>query len=186
MKSASRAERMFRRLLHLFPAEFRGDFGDEMAQTFGDQRRETLAHGGSMGLARLWWDTVRGVVTTAPREHWDLFQQDIRYGLRNLRRNPGFTAVAIIALAVGIGANTAVFTIVNGVLLSSLPFHRPDQLVLMYEQVPNVPTRFDFSAPDFEIVRDAARSFSGMAAYRTATFELSGIAQPERIVNFPC
>jgi putative ABC transport system permease protein len=181
MKSASRAERMFRRLLRLFPAEFRGDFGDEMAETFDQQRRDTLQHGGSMGLARLWWDTVRGIATTAPREHWDLFRQDIRYGLRNLRRNPGFTAVAVAALAVGIGANTSVFTIVNGVLLSALPFDRPDRLVLMYEQVPGVPMRFDFSAPDFDIVRDTARSFAGMAAYRSVTYELSGIAAPERI-----
>jgi putative ABC transport system permease protein len=181
MKPASRAERVFRRLLRLFPAEFRGDFGDEMADAFDQQRRDTLEHGGSMGLARLWWDTVRGIITTAPREHWDLFRQDTRYGLRNLRRNPGFTAVAVAALAVGIGANTAVFTIVNGVLLSALPFDRPDRLVLMYEQVPDLPVRFDFSAPDFEIVRDAARAFASMAAYRTASYELSGIAQPERI-----
>src|SRR6476661_7930198 len=76
---AVRAERLFRRLLRLFPAEFRGDFGDDMAQTFGDQRRHTLVHGGTMGLARLWWDTVRGVATTAPREHWDLLCQDVRY-----------------------------------------------------------------------------------------------------------
>src|SRR5262249_49804521 len=70
---------------------------------------------------------------------------------------------------------------VNGVLLSALPFDRPDRLVLMYEQVPDVAIRFDFSAPDFEIVRAAARSFSSMAAYRNASYELSGIAQPERI-----
>src|SRR5262249_55553600 len=84
MKSASRAERVFRRLLRLFPAEFRGDFGDEMAEAFDQQRRDTVEHGGSMGLARLWWDTLRGIITTAPREHWDLFRQDTRYGLRNL------------------------------------------------------------------------------------------------------
>jgi len=134
-----------------------------------------------MGLARLWWDTVRGVVTTAPREHWDLLCQDIRYALRNLRRNAAFAAVAVAALAVGIGANTAVFSIVNGVLLAALPFNEPQHLVLMFEQVPNVQTRFDFSAPDFEIVRNATRSFSGMAAYRTTTYELSEVAHSERV-----
>jgi predicted permease len=177
----SRSDRIFRRLLRLFPAEFRGDFGDDMARTFHDHRLDTLARGGTMGLVALWWDTVRGVAATAPREHLDLLRQDVRYGLRNLRRNPGFTAVAVVALAVGIGANTAVFTIVNGVLLSALPYKDPHELVLMFEQVPDVPTRFDFSAPDFEIVRGAARSFSGMAAYRNATYELSGVAQPERV-----
>jgi predicted permease len=180
----SRADRFFRRLLRLFPADFRGDFGDDMATTFDDQRRDILARGDRMAALRLWWDTVHGIVTTAPPEHVDLLRGDVRYALRNLRRNPGFTIVAVLALAVGIGANTAVFTIVNGVLLAALPYKDPQQLVLMYEKVPEAPVdKFDYSAPDFEIVRDAARSYAGMAAYRNAGYELSGIAEPERLTG---
>src|SRR5438874_1168457 len=80
----SRAERLFRRLLRLFPADFRGDFGDDMAATFNDQRRDVLAHGGSMAALRLWWETIRGIATTAPGEHLDLLRGDVRYALRGL------------------------------------------------------------------------------------------------------
>jgi len=179
----SRADRFFKRLLRLFPAEFRGDFGDDMAATFSDQRRDVLARGGSMAALRLWWDTIRGVLTTAPREHLDLLRGDIRYALRNLRRNPGFTIVAVLALAVGIGANTAVFTIVNGVLLRALPYRNPGELVTMFEKVPGAPVdKFGFSAPDFEIVRDASRSYTGMFTYRNETVELSGVGESQRVV----
>ena len=180
----SRADRVYKRLLRLFPADFRGDFGDDMSATFSDQRRDVLAQGDLMAALRLWWDTIRGILTTAPREHLDLLQGDVRYALRNLRRNPGFTIVAVLALAVGIGANTAVFSIVNGVLLQALPYKDPHALVTIFERMPGAPVdHFDFSAPDFEIVREAARSYSGMFAYRNSTFELSGIGESERVIG---
>jgi len=137
-----------------------------------------------MAALRLWWDTIRGILTTAaPREHLDLLIGDVRYALRNLRRNPGFTIVAVLALAVGIGANTAVFTIVNGVLLRALPYRNPGELVTMFEKVPGAPVdKFGFSPPDFEIVRDASRSYTGLFAYRNETVELSGVGEPQRVV----
>jgi putative ABC transport system permease protein len=177
-----RGDRIFRRLLRLFPAEFRRDFGDDMTRTFEDQRGDVAARGGSMAHLRLWRDTVVGILTTAPREHWDLLRQDVLYGLRNLRRSPGFAAVAIAALAVGIGANTAIFSIVNGVLLEPLAYRESDRLVTLFEQIPGAPVRFGFSAPDFTIVRGATRSFDGMAAYRNVSYELSGLAESERVI----
>jgi putative ABC transport system permease protein len=180
----SRADQVFRRLLRLFPADFRGDFGDDMAATFHDQRRDVLAQGDSMATFRLWWDTIRGIVTTAPHEHVDLLRGDVRYALRGLRRNPGFTAVAVLALAIGIGANAAVFTIVDGVLIQALPYEDPDALVTIFEKIPNAPVdKFAFSAPDFEILREIARSYRGVAAYRNAHYELSGVGQPESLVG---
>jgi len=117
------------------------------------------------------------------RSGWDTVRGDVRYALRNVRRNPGFTIVAVLALAVGIGANTAVFTIVNGVLLRALPYRQPGELVAMFEKVPGAPvSKFGFSAPDFEIVRDASRSYTGMFAYRNETVELSGAGEPQRVV----
>ncbi|HEY2380064.1 MAG TPA: ABC transporter permease [Terriglobia bacterium] len=111
----------------------------------------------------------------------DQLWQDIRYGIRQLRSHPGFTCIAVATLAIGIGANTAVFTIVNGVLLESLPYKHPEQLVMMFERLPGWPEKFGFSPPDFELIRRESRSFSGMAAYRTASYELAGIAQPQRL-----
>ena len=179
----ARGDRFFRRLLRLFPAEFRGDFGADMTRTFEDQRDEVAARGGNMGFWRLWRDTVVGILTTAPREHWDLLRQDVLYGLRNLRRSPGFAAIAIAALATGIGANTAIFSIVNGVLLEPLPFREPDGLVTVFERIEGAPVdRFGFSAPDFAVVRGATRSFDGMAAFRNVSFELSGLAESERAI----
>jgi putative ABC transport system permease protein len=177
----SRADRFFRRLLRLFPADFRGDFGDEMAATFRDQRRDALAERGSMGALRLWWDTLRGIVATAPREHLEVLRGDVGYALRTLRRQTGFTLVAVLALAIGIGANSAVFSVINGVLLEAFPYKDPRGLVLLFEQLPNAPFKFGFSPPDFEIVRELARSYTGLAAYRTMGYELSGLATPQRV-----
>jgi hypothetical protein len=179
----SRADRVFRRLLRLFPSEFRADFGDDMTETFRDHREAALKSGSIRGGFALWWQTIAGVARTAPREHVAQLSTDVRYALRNLRRHRTFTAISVLALAVGIGANTAVFTIVDGVLLRSLPYEKPDDLMAIFEKLPGAPVaKFQFSAPDFEIVRSATRSFSGMIAYRSGQLELSGVGEPEQII----
>ncbi|HEY1339712.1 MAG TPA: ABC transporter permease [Bryobacteraceae bacterium] len=107
--------------------------------------------------------------------------RDFRYGLRNLRRNPGFAIVAVATLAIGIGAATAVFSIVNGVLFEAFPYQDPRQLVLVFERLPGSRTKHGISPPDFEILRREARSFTAMAAYRNVEYELSGIAESRRL-----
>ncbi len=91
--------------------------------------------------------------------------QDLRYAVRRLARSPGFTAVAVLTLGLGIGANSAIFSVVNGVLLRSLPFEEPDRLVQLYTAYPDDETRYPLSPPDFMSFHEEARSFSDVAAY---------------------
>src|SRR5260370_16064114 len=106
--------------------------------------------------------------------------QDIRYGLRMLGKNPGFTAVVVLTLALGIGANTALFSIVNGVLLKPLPFEQPDRLVSLYTRTPEF-SRASISYPNFLDWRRDNHSFSAMAAFRGENFNLSGIGDAQRV-----
>ena len=106
--------------------------------------------------------------------------EDVRYGLRMLRKNPGFTAIAMLTLGLGIGANTAVFSIVNGVLLNSLPFRDPDKLVVLFESKPNF-KEGSISYPNFLDWQRDNRSFTSIAAYRPDSFILTGAGEPEQI-----
>ncbi|HEY6466540.1 MAG TPA: ABC transporter permease [Candidatus Acidoferrales bacterium] len=106
--------------------------------------------------------------------------QDVRYAIRILAKAPGFTIIAILTLALGIGANTALFSVVDGVLLNPLPYAQPDRLVAIYTHT----STFDHSSisyPNFlDWVHDN-RSFSGMAAFRGDTMNMTGMGEPERL-----
>jgi predicted permease len=106
--------------------------------------------------------------------------QDLKFGLRMLAKSPGITVVAIITLALGIGANTALFSVVNGVLLSPLPYEQPDRLVSLYTGTTYY-NRISVSYPNFlDWARDN-RSFSTLAAYRQDNFNLTGMGETERV-----
>ena len=106
---------------------------------------------------------------------------DCRYGLRQLRKNPGFTAVAVLTLALGIGATTAIFGVVYGVLLRPLPFPRADQIVLIYEVMPGFGLNMPFNAPDFRAFSERQRAFASLAIYSNQHYEISGGAASERV-----
>ena len=106
--------------------------------------------------------------------------QDIRYGLRALRAKPSFTIIAVLALALGIGANTAIFSVINGVLLKPLPYRDSDKLVRIWEKWGGF-DKGSVSYLNFHDWRDQNRSFEKMAAYRWAGYNLSGGEQPERV-----
>jgi predicted permease len=106
--------------------------------------------------------------------------QDIRYGLRTLGKNPGFAAIAILTLALGIGANTALFSVVNGVLLNPLPFPNPDQLYELYSKTP-VDEHSSISYLNFLDWRKDNHSFSTLGAFRASDMNLTGAGEPERL-----
>jgi putative ABC transport system permease protein len=109
-------------------------------------------------------------------------RQDLRYAIRNLRQSPGYAAVTILTLALGIGANTAIFSVVNGVLLEPLPYPQPERLVFISSQFPALGfDQFWVSAPEFLEFRERNRSFEDVGAYRAGAVNLGTEDQPRRV-----
>src|SRR5262245_42901754 len=108
--------------------------------------------------------------------------QDFSYGLRLLRKNPGVTAIAVLTLALAIGANTAIFSVVNAVLLNPLPFSKPDRLVTFWLSAPQkgLPV-VELPQGLFVYFRDRNRTFEKMAIYGSAGFNLTGAGEAERL-----
>ncbi len=107
---------------------------------------------------------------------------DLRYALRMLRKSPGFTTVALAVLTIGIGANVAIFSVVNTVLLRPLPYHDPARLVMIWESLPGIGFgQVGTATGEYLDYRDHNRVFSGIAGYKNDTANLTGSGQPERI-----
>jgi putative ABC transport system permease protein len=113
----------------------------------------------------------------------DSLGQDLRYALRTLRTSPGFTAIAILTLALGIGANTAIFSLVSAVLLKPLPFVEPSRLVLLWEDFTAIkgPSRVEPAAATVVEWKRRTSSFEGIAMLATQPYNLTGDGEPERL-----
>jgi hypothetical protein len=110
----------------------------------------------------------------------DTLLQDLRFGLRLLMRQPTFTLIVVFTLALGIGANTAIFSVVNGALLRPLPYPAPERLVAVWGFHPETGQE-EASLPDFRDWREGTPAFESMAAYVPLFFNLTGDGEPERI-----
>ncbi|HET6169839.1 MAG TPA: ABC transporter permease [Terracidiphilus sp.] len=181
-KTSSVSQKFFQLLLRAFPFDFRTNYGSEMEDVFHDQRREVEERGGIMGFFKLWAETISGMFRTAPREHWDIFRQDCAYAFRVMRSNKGFTAIAVLTLALGIGANTAIFSVVHSVLIRPLPYTQGQQLIFIRQQAKKINVDdMGWSVPEIIDFRGQNQTLSSLVEYHVMSFTLFGHGDPDRV-----
>jgi predicted permease len=167
--------RFYRLLLHLYPRTFRQDYARELETTFDRE------HGDGSPVTRA-LAAAADVVPNAFAAHWDLLRQDLRYTARTLARSRGFAITAILVVALGVGANTAAFSLADFVLLRPLPFPRPDRLVKIWEHPPGY-GQMELSPANYRDWRALNRSFQSMGAYVVSAFNLVGAGAPQRLAG---
>jgi putative ABC transport system permease protein len=202
----ARSDRAFRVMLHAFPRPFRDVYAEDMRATFHD-RLDDARRRGRLALARAWLRTSINVMAAGlkerrrssltlapdgvppaptPRGHlMNGWTQDLRHAFRRLMREPAYASFVVLTLALGIAANVAVFTIVDGVLLTALPYDQPDRLVFVWgkflpESGFDFP-KFSLSAPELLDYRAETRSMSAIAGWLNASVTVGGPGEePER------
>ncbi len=176
--------RIYRLLLYLYPASFRADYAAEMEAIFRSQLRD--ARGGAR--IGLWFAVVHEVIMNAPAVHWDILKQDVRYSARTLNRARGFALTAVLVTALGIGANTAAFSVADFVLLRPLPFADPDALVRLCEG-PRTGAGWgcmnELSPANYRDFKAMSSSFESMGAFTGAGVNLVGVGEPRRLEIAP-
>ena len=167
--------RFYRALLHLYPSSFRREYGAELCGLYDVRSRQT---GRGLPMLVLWLGTIVEVCANAAAAHWDVLRHDLRYTARTLARSPGFALTAILVTALGIGANTAAFSVADFVLLRPLPFAQPDGLVKLWERQPNY-SRLELSPPNYRDYKAEAHSFATMGAFHSTSVNVVGAGEPE-------
>ena len=168
--------RLYRLLLHLYPASFRNEYADEMCSVFARRLRDASA----IALPAFWIGVLFEVLFNALAVHADILQQDLRYTARGLARTPGFAITAILVVALGIGANTAAFSLADQSLLRPLPFPDSSRLVRIWETESGY-SHFEPSPANYRDWKAMNHSFSAMGYYTNAALNLVGRGEPERV-----
>ncbi len=169
--------RFYRLLLHLYPASFRNEYGEQMSLIF-DQRRRAAS--GTAAAVLLWIESLLEIGSNAIMVHWDLLRQDMRYAARMLRRSPGFALTAVLIVALGIGATTAAFSVTDFVLLRPLPFPDPSRLVSVWEHTPGY-NRMELSPANYRDWKGESKSFERIGAYVNMPVNMTGKEEPLRL-----
>ena len=169
---------LYRLLLHLYPSSYRAEYGDEMTAIFAQELQR------SSGAARLgiWMSAVADAISNAAGLHWEIVRRDLRYSVRSLRQSPGFTITALLLITVGIGANAAIFTLADFVLVRPLPFPESQRLVKVWEKHPGY-SMMELSPANYRDFKAGANSFTSLAAYTDMAMNLVGQGEPQRVVG---
>jgi putative ABC transport system permease protein len=171
-------ERVYRRLLRLYPRDFSDDYGDEMTHLYRDRVR-------SEGATSVWLALVADLARTAPGEQLSTLRQDARHAWRTWRRTPVLALAAVLTLALGVGANTAVFSVVHAIVLKPLPYPDADRLVEVFEDNTRAGGGpfFRVSLLNYLSWVERSRSFDALAAFNGRDFTVTGYGEPERILG---
>ncbi len=170
--------RLYRGLLILYPAEFRDEYGRELCLALLDRCREQRSRA---GLLLVWIHAAIGVLAEAPKEHYYVMLQDIRHALRVMRKDAPVTAAAIVILALGIGSTTAVFTLVNGILVRPLPYPDPERIVAVDEYQKETDFRGDVAFPNYQDLRARTRLLEDLGVYQEGLRTIRGEGDAEMV-----
>ncbi|MGE0556186.1 MAG: ABC transporter permease, partial [Gemmatimonadales bacterium] len=169
--------RLYRALLHLYPASFRREYGKEMTAVFAARWRDAEGIPASIGLLL---SAVFEVLGNATLVHFDILRQDLAHLRRSWSRTPAFALTAVCVTALGIGANAAAFAVADFALIRPLPYPDADRLVALWQRPPGY-DQMELSPANYRDWREMASSFETMGAFNNVAANLVGLDQPERV-----
>ena len=187
----ARGERFYALLLRLYPEKFRDRFEHQMLEIFREQRVDPK-YAGFFGNAQFWWDMVWDLLVALPSARrryprvtgWEVvvdgMLHDLRFALRTLVRAPGFTVMAVLTLAIGIGSTAAIFGVVNSVLLKPLPYGDSDEVVTVWSSWVGFPKTW-VSIAEYRAWLNNAPSFDDLSLYFGTSANFSSPDNPERV-----